>query len=145
VNINLATVEELSMVSGIGWGGAVRIVGHRERHGPFGDAAQLADVDQFGEARVRHVIPLVTVNSVVTEVKPEPHSAPEPGEPEPAAEPPATVPKPAAKAKSAARPRTATKAKPKPRAKAKPAAKPRPAAKPQPAESGPEPAAKTGA
>lgn len=68
VNLNAATVQELSMVSGIGWGGAVRIVDHRERNGPFGDAAQLADVEKFGEARVRHVIPLVTVDASAPEV-----------------------------------------------------------------------------
>jgi competence ComEA-like helix-hairpin-helix protein len=91
VNINVATVQELSMVSGIGWGGAVRIVDHRERNGPFGDTAQLADVEKFGEARVRHVIPLVTVAAAPLEVKVErtPAAKPdaEPGESDQAAEP----------------------------------------------------------
>ncbi len=57
IDVNRATVAELSALPGIGRGRARAIVLHRVRHGPFSTAADLAAVDGLGVATVEGLRP----------------------------------------------------------------------------------------
>ncbi|HWB20825.1 MAG TPA: helix-hairpin-helix domain-containing protein [Phycisphaerales bacterium] len=61
VNLNSATVEELSLLPGIGPGLAERIVKHREEHGPFKSIEQLDDVWGIGPSVMGRVRPYVMI------------------------------------------------------------------------------------
>lgn len=51
VNINTATVEELTHLPGVGEVLAERIVAYREAHGAFRTAEELLEVDGIGESK----------------------------------------------------------------------------------------------
>lgn len=61
VNINLATVDELQTVSGIGEVTAKRIVADREAHGPFASVDDLSRVSGIGEKTVAKMRDSLTV------------------------------------------------------------------------------------
>ena len=52
VNINAASVEELTRLVGVGEVLAERIVTYREQHGPFRTVEELMEVDGIGESKL---------------------------------------------------------------------------------------------
>ncbi len=52
LNVNTATPTELEALPGIGPALALRIVAHREEHGPFAEIANLEDVHRVGPRTV---------------------------------------------------------------------------------------------
>lgn len=60
MNINTASVPELSTLPGIGKVIAQRIADYRAAHGPFTDVTQLAQVEGIGEKRLEELLPLIT-------------------------------------------------------------------------------------
>ena len=61
LNLNLATVEQLQELDGIGPGLAGKIVAHRDEHGGFGSVEELGDVPGIGEKRLAALKEQVTV------------------------------------------------------------------------------------
>jgi competence protein ComEA len=61
VNLNSATADELDGLPGVGPATAAAIIAHREQHGPFSSADDLADVRGIGPAKVEALRGLVTV------------------------------------------------------------------------------------
>lgn len=61
LNLNLATVEQLQELDGIGPGLAGKIVAHRDEHGGFGAVEELGDVPGIGEKRLAALKEQVTV------------------------------------------------------------------------------------
>lgn len=61
LDINVATVEQLVALPGIGQVLAERIVAYRDAHGPFTSVDGLGDVEGIGDALVERLRPLVTV------------------------------------------------------------------------------------
>ena len=61
VNINSATVEELTLLPGVGPAIAERIVAHRETYGEFRMIEELRDVSGIGSARFGAIAELITV------------------------------------------------------------------------------------
>ncbi len=49
ININTATVEELTMLEGVGQTYAQRIIAYRENHGPFTSIEQITEVKGIGQ------------------------------------------------------------------------------------------------
>jgi len=63
VDLNLAGLDELETLPGIGPATAAAIIAHREEHGPFTSVASLDDVSGIGPARLDALGDLVTVTS----------------------------------------------------------------------------------
>jgi competence protein ComEA len=61
LNLNLATVEQLQELDGIGPGLAGKIVAHRDEHGGFGSVEELGEVPGIGEKRLAALKEQVTV------------------------------------------------------------------------------------
>lgn len=61
VNINTATVEELTMLPGIGPSYAQRIVEHREKNGPFKKVEDLLNVRGIGEKTFEKIRDRLTI------------------------------------------------------------------------------------
>jgi competence protein ComEA len=61
IDLNSATVHELSELPGIGEVLAQRIVDYREKNGPFSSPGELANVSGIGEKRLEAIWDLVTV------------------------------------------------------------------------------------
>ena len=61
LNINLATVEELTTLPGIGATLAQRIVDYRERNGSFSSVEELTNVSGIGEKRLSAILEYITV------------------------------------------------------------------------------------
>ena len=61
ININTATVEELTMLPGIGPSYAQRIVEHREKNGPFKKVEDLLNVRGIGEKTFEKIRDRLTV------------------------------------------------------------------------------------
>lgn len=61
LDINIATVEQLVALPGIGQVLAERIVAYRDAHGPFTSVDQLGDVEGIGDALVERLRLLVIV------------------------------------------------------------------------------------
>jgi len=61
ININTATVEELTMLPGIGPSYAQRIVEHREKNGPFKKVEDLLNVRGIGEKTFEKIRERLTV------------------------------------------------------------------------------------
>lgn len=61
LDINVATVEQLVALPGIGQVLAERIVAYRDAHGPFTSVDGLGDVEGIGDALVERLRPLVIV------------------------------------------------------------------------------------
>jgi competence protein ComEA len=55
INLNTATVAELTRLPGIGEGLAKRIIDHREEHGPFRKAEHVMMVEGIGDTRFRRI------------------------------------------------------------------------------------------
>lgn len=62
VDINRASAEELTQLSGIGEVLARRIVDYRDAHGAFTDAEQLKNVEGIGEAKLEALIPQIKIS-----------------------------------------------------------------------------------
>nr|WP_319784304.1 ComEA family DNA-binding protein [Oceanisphaera sp. IT1-181] len=59
ININTASAEQLTLLSGIGTAKATAIVAYREQHGPFGSVDDLTKVSGIGAATIeknRHLL-----------------------------------------------------------------------------------------
>ncbi len=61
VNINLATMEELQAVPGIGPSLARNIVQYRMTYGYFHSLSELTNVPNFGEKRLEALLPYITI------------------------------------------------------------------------------------
>lgn len=61
VNINLATVDDLTRVDGIGEDIATNIVGYREENGEYSSVNDLLKVRGIGESKLGHISPYLTV------------------------------------------------------------------------------------
>jgi len=65
VDINRATAEELTVLSGVGAVKARNIVEYRREHGPFRSIGQLENVSGIGPATLDRMRPYVTTGSDV--------------------------------------------------------------------------------
>lgn len=63
VNINMATVEQLETIKGIGPKKAAAIVEHRKQHGIFHSVDELANVKGLGPASVERIRHEVTIGN----------------------------------------------------------------------------------
>lgn len=61
ININLATVTELTMLPGIGETTAQNIVEYREAHGLFASIYELENVTGIGKKRIESIAQYITV------------------------------------------------------------------------------------
>lgn len=61
LNINTATVQELTMLPGIGDVLAQRIVDYRNAYGPYGSIEELLNVEDIGEVRLSRIYDYITV------------------------------------------------------------------------------------
>lgn len=61
ININTATVEELSLLPGIGTGIAQRIIEFREDAGSFRSLSDLLNVNGIGEKRLEQISDYITI------------------------------------------------------------------------------------
>ncbi|MCS7150875.1 MAG: helix-hairpin-helix domain-containing protein [Endomicrobia bacterium] len=83
ININAATVEELTQLPGIGPSTAQKIVEYRQQIGKFTSIDQLLDVPRIGRVTLERIKPYITVGEVTPEkVIPEVEKATEPPKPE---------------------------------------------------------------
>ena len=64
VNINTATVEELTHLPGVGEVLAERIVAYREAHGAFRTAEELLEVDGIGESKFADIKDWIVLKEV---------------------------------------------------------------------------------
>lgn len=60
VNLNTATVEQLTALPGIGEVLAKRIIAYREANGPFESIAQLSNVEGIGDKKLENILPYIT-------------------------------------------------------------------------------------
>ena len=63
ININTASVDELTALPGVGPSIAERIVSHRGEHGPFRIIEEITDVSGIGERRFEDIRDMITVGS----------------------------------------------------------------------------------
>lgn len=63
VNINQASVNELSTLPGIGPSTAEKIIAHRAEHGPFATIESIMDVAGIGPAKFDQIKDLIVVNN----------------------------------------------------------------------------------
>lgn len=61
VNINKATLDELTTLPGIGEVRAGQIIAYREKNGYFSDPRELMDVSGIGEKTYRNIADLITI------------------------------------------------------------------------------------
>ncbi len=61
IDLNSASLDELSRLPGVGIRAAERIAEHRERHGPFASVAELAAVEGFDQHRISRLAPRAKV------------------------------------------------------------------------------------
>ena len=61
ININIATVDELMTLPGIGEVIAVRIIEYREQNGKFDDIAEIKEVSGIGDSKFETIENLITV------------------------------------------------------------------------------------
>lgn len=61
ININIATVKELTMLPGIGESTAQRIVDYRNQNGLFASIKELENVDGIGQKRIQAISEYITV------------------------------------------------------------------------------------
>ena len=59
LNINTSTVEELTLLPGIGEKTAQKIVDWRTEHGPFQKPADLLNVDGIGPSKLEQMLPYI--------------------------------------------------------------------------------------
>ncbi len=67
MNINTASVEELTELPGVGKVVAERIVSYREANGPFKSPEDLIKVKGIGQRKLEKILPLITVEPEVKE------------------------------------------------------------------------------
>ena len=61
VDLNTATVDELTTLPGIGETLARRIVSYREENGPFESLGQLLDVEGIGEKKLEDILDYISI------------------------------------------------------------------------------------
>lgn len=61
LNINFATIEQLSTLPGIGQTLAQRIVAYRDTHGTFRSLDQLLNVEGIGTGKLNGILDLITI------------------------------------------------------------------------------------
>ena len=61
VNINEATLEQLTTLPGIGPVLAQRVIDYRQENGPFAEPAELGNVSGIGEKRLEAILEYITV------------------------------------------------------------------------------------
>lgn len=64
VNVNTASIEQLSALPGIGEGFAERIVEYRETVGPFESVEDLLSVEGIGYGRLEAILDYITVGGI---------------------------------------------------------------------------------
>lgn len=63
ININTATLLELTEIPGVGEVIAQRILEYRQKHHLFADIQELLDIDGIGQKKFEKMEPYVTINS----------------------------------------------------------------------------------
>jgi competence protein ComEA len=61
LDVNVATIDELDRLPGVGPATAAAIVAHRDANGPFPTIDAIGDVRGIGPAKLEALRPLVTV------------------------------------------------------------------------------------
>ncbi|MBL8170356.1 MAG: helix-hairpin-helix domain-containing protein [Acidobacteria bacterium] len=61
LNLNTATIAELTQLPGIGPALAARIIEHRRKHGPFKRTADVIAVRGMSARRYRRIAPLIRI------------------------------------------------------------------------------------
>ncbi len=61
VNLNLASIEELMTLDGVGEATAEKIIAYREEHGSFASIDELKEVSGIGEKKFEAVKDAITV------------------------------------------------------------------------------------
>lgn len=62
LNIDTATAEELTAISGVGTALAEKIVSYRQEHGSFSSVDELINIEGIGEQTLKKIAPYVTVD-----------------------------------------------------------------------------------
>lgn len=61
MNINVASVDDLTLIPSIGESTAQRIVDYRTNHGPFQSLSELGNVEGLGSDRILQLIDYITI------------------------------------------------------------------------------------
>ncbi|HEY5715382.1 MAG TPA: helix-hairpin-helix domain-containing protein [Psychromonas sp.] len=61
ININMATIQQLATIKGIGDKKAQAIIDYREVNGDFTDLTELVNVKGIGEATLKKIEPFITL------------------------------------------------------------------------------------
>lgn len=61
INLNTATVQDLTLLPGVGEVLAQRIIAYREANGPFKSVADLVNVDGIGDKKLESILDYITV------------------------------------------------------------------------------------